>query len=276
MRHVDEETLAMIALGEDTGSADDLAHLAQCGECAHELTQLRHLVSVGKELTADDVPSPPPPVVWDRISAELGLAGSPAQPDLGNPPDIPREDASTSEPPVTSPMTTPTAAPAPPADTSATVHDLAARRRPRIAGWLAVAASAGVIAGSLGGAWWASNRQATPDVTVLAQAALEPLPGWEATGVAQVEQVAQDASTRVVVVQVTGELGTDGYREVWLLAADLSGMVSLGLLTGSSGEFVLPDGLDLTRYSVVDVSEEPFDGDAAHSGNSIVRGPLGA
>jgi hypothetical protein len=276
MRHVDEETLAMIALGEDVGSADVVAHLAQCSECAHELSQLRHLVSVGQELTTDDVPTPPPAFVWDRISAELGLAGAPTRPGIGNPRDGRHNGAGTAGSPVSPGGTAPPAAAAPPADTSATVHDLAARRRPRTAGWLAVAASVGVIAGSLGGAWWASNRQATPDATVLAQAALEPLPGWEATGVALVERVAQDSDSRVVVVQVSGELGTDGYREVWLLAPDLSGMVSLGLLTGSSGEFVIPDGLDLTRYSVVDVSEEPFDGDAAHSGNSIVRGPLEA
>ena len=47
-----------------------------------------------------------------------------------------------------------------------------------------------------------------------------------------------------------------------------------GLLEGSEGTFPLPAGVDLSEYSVVDVSREPSDGDPAHSGDSIVRGAL--
>lgn len=265
----------MIALGEDTAGAEVSAHLEVCAECAHQIAQLGHLVNLGQQLTTDDIPTPPPAVVWDRITAELGLGGS-ARPGADRRTGGLHDVALGEEPGITASRPAPGAVPAPGADEAlavagATVHDLSARRRRRSAGWLAVAASAGVVVGSLGGAWWASNQQATPDVSVLAEAALEPLPGWEATGVAQVEQ---SDGNRVIVVQVDAELGADGYREVWLLAPDLSGMVSLGLLTGATGEFVLPEGLDLGRYSVVDVSEEPFDGDAAHSGNSIVRGAL--
>ena len=72
------------------------------------------------------------------------------------------------------------------------------------------------------------------------------------------------------------ESSEDGFREVWLLKPDVSGLVSLGTLAGSSGRFDLPAGLDLDQFSVVDVSEEQFDGDPAHSGDSIVRGPLEA
>jgi hypothetical protein len=64
------------------------------------------------------------------------------------------------------------------------------------------------------------------------------------------------------------------YREVWLLRPDVSGLVSLGMLEGDQGRFDLPDGLDLADYPVVDVSEEHFDGDPAHSGDSVVRGDL--
>ena len=34
------------------------------------------------------------------------------------------------------------------------------------------------------------------------------------------------------------------------------------------------DSVDLARFSVVDVSAEPLDGDPTHSGDSIVRGAL--
>jgi len=40
--------------------------------------------------------------------------------------------------------------------------------------------------------------------------------------------------------------------------------------------FPLPDDLDLAAYPVVDISEEPFDGNPGHSGDSIVRGVLRA
>ena len=36
----------------------------------------------------------------------------------------------------------------------------------------------------------------------------------------------------------------------------------------------LPPGADLNRYRLVDVSAEPHDGDAAHSGKSLLRGTL--
>jgi hypothetical protein len=37
---------------------------------------------------------------------------------------------------------------------------------------------------------------------------------------------------------------------------------------------VIPDGLDLAEFPVVDVSREPLDGDPAHSSDSISRGTL--
>ena len=72
------------------------------------------------------------------------------------------------------------------------------------------------------------------------------------------------------------QVSAGGFREVWLLTPDVSGLISVGTLEGTSGRFDLPDGLDLDEFSVVDVSEEQFDGNPAHSGDSIVRGPLGA
>jgi hypothetical protein len=37
---------------------------------------------------------------------------------------------------------------------------------------------------------------------------------------------------------------------------------------------LIPESVDLARYSVVDISAEPVDGDPTHSGDSIVRGAL--
>jgi hypothetical protein len=63
---------------------------------------------------------------------------------------------------------------------------------------------------------------------------------------------------------------------VWLIDRDVTRLVSLGVLTGSEGRFAVPPSLDLTEFPVVDVSDEPLDGDPAHSGRSIIRGLLDA
>ena len=78
------------------------------------------------------------------------------------------------------------------------------------------------------------------------------------------------------MISVDAPPSADGYREVWLIADDLSSLTSLGVLEGSQGRFDIPDDLDLAAFPLVDVSQEPLDGDPAHSGDSIVRGPLTA
>ncbi len=263
MRHPDPEDLALVALGEDL-APDVAAHLDSCDTCAAEVASLRRVVGVGRSLTADDVPTAPPAAVWERVQAELGLGGSSSS---GGRPTGTRVPVLEHPAPQAPPAVTRVS------DGSAVVELSARRRRPSF-GWVAAAAAAGLAFGTLGGAWWATSRTDTgpAEATVLARATLDPLPGWDAAGSAMVEEESDGA--RVVVVDVAAELGDEGYREVWLIAEDLSGMVSLGLLDGAQGRFVVPAGLDLTRYPVVDVSEEPFDGDATHSGDSIVRGTL--
>jgi hypothetical protein len=79
-------------------------------------------------------------------------------------------------------------------------------------------------------------------------------------------------------VQVTLDAVVDDgvAREVWLLTENVDGVISLGFLSGSEGQFVVPASVDLTKFSIVDISAEILDGDPAHSGDSIVRGALGA
>jgi len=74
---------------------------------------------------------------------------------------------------------------------------------------------------------------------------------------------------------------TNGYYEVWLIDPDdTTKMMAMGNLSGAalSGAadvvLPLPPGADLNRYRLVDVSAETYDGDAAHSGTSLLRGTL--
>jgi hypothetical protein len=66
-----------------------------------------------------------------------------------------------------------------------------------------------------------------------------------------------------------------GYLEVWLIDRQVKGMVSLGPYRGP-GAYALPANVDPSTFPVVDVSDEPLDGDPLHSGVSLVRGVLPA
>src|SRR5690606_28855363 len=135
------------------------------------------------------------------------------------------------------------------------------------------AAAAGVLVGGVGGSWIANLGPAEPSPTVVAQAPLDPLPNWAGASGSAVVKAAADGS-RTLVLDVAGEVPEDGFREVWLIDRDVTRLVSIGVLEGSQGTFVIPAGIDLSDFAVVDVSQEDFDGDPAHSGDSIVRGLL--
>lgn len=108
---------------------------------------------------------------------------------------------------------------------------------------------------------------------VLASGPLAPLADAAPAGDAQVVEVDGHHRLRVTLEDVPD--AGDGYLEVWLLRPDVSGMVTLGVLEGDSGEFLLPPGLDLGEYPVVDISLERVDGDPSHGGDSLVRGEVG-
>ncbi len=240
MRHVDPDTLALIALGEPVGDVDERAHLAQCTQCADDVASLSATVSVARSVTADDAVVPAPPQVWDAVRAELGLPAE-LEPDGFAPAPARRQGG-----PGSRRWSTP---------------------------WIAAAAAAGVVIGGAGGTLVARTL-AEPTTTVVAQATLDPLPGWDAAGDAVVEETADGVFELVVNLEGGDDVG--GYREVWLIDADVTRLVSLGVLVGSTGRFTLPPGVDLVEFPVVDISDEPFDGDPAHSGDSILRGLLDA
>ena len=69
----------------------------------------------------------------------------------------------------------------------------------------------------------------------------------------------------------------DGFEELRLFNTDGRRMISLGVVPPDGrASFPLPQssGGSLDGYSVVDISWEPLDGNAAHSSNSLLRGTL--
>ena len=72
MNHIDEETLALLAIGEVGPSGAQAEHLAACPTCRDELVDLRRVVSVARS-TEGVALERPAPAVWDRIATELGF-----------------------------------------------------------------------------------------------------------------------------------------------------------------------------------------------------------
>lgn len=245
MPHLDDDALALLALGEVVADADMTAHLDSCDRCSVELHELRRVVTAGRT-NADAAQGlvPPPAHVWDGIAAAVSTQADSRR---------------------RTPMDAPTA---PVAITE---------RRPRterrtFPTWLAVAA--GVVIGMSGAAAFQAldpEEAPTPEDTVLATAELDELGADGTSGTAEIRET---GDARVLDLELASRTPGGGFREVWLLDPATGDLISLGVINGTSSTFELPDDLDLRDYPTVDVSREPLDGDPAHSADSIARGDL--
>lgn len=223
---MDEETIALLALGESVAGVD-AGHLRSCAACQSKVDQLRAIVGTARSITDEDRPMSPPDELWQSITDEIESDGSvfPSRPST---------------------------------------------RGARM-GWFALAAAVGILVGSLG--TMVALDQQNPAPTI-AQAELQPLPGKDARGVAQVRETADGP---ILLVDVPDLPEPDGYYEVWMLSPESDSMVSIGVLgQGAVNEFPLPAGMDMQAFPVVDISVEQFDGDVTHSADSVVRGTLSA
>lgn len=249
MEHTDPDALALVALGEPLTDPGVVEHLSNCAACRREIETLRSTVSVARSSIGETELHAPPAHVWQAVRSELGLSA-----DLEPVPSTPDRVEHAPAPVVS----------------LATARERRSGIRRLIVPIAASAAAAALVAGGV--LWWgaAAPRDAGQFV---AAAQLDALPDWpEATGQATIAERAD--GERVVTVSLDAAVGEGLVREVWLLTEDVEGLISLGLLTGSSGQFIVPASVDLAEFSVVDISAEPLDGDPTHSGDSIVRGAL--
>lgn len=234
--HPDHDTLLDAALVPDPEVED---HARTCAVCRGELEDLRGLVADARDTSVLPV-APPPPEVWDAVAAELAADAPAPGPDPGEP----------------------------------VVVELHPGRgpRPRRRLWPVAAAAAVVLAVGAGAVGWVvGSRQGGG--AELASTQLLALDTQAVHGSARVSEV---DDRRVLEVATDGVAQPDdGFLEVWLLDESASRLVPLGVLDGSRGSFALPADLDLGEFPVVDISDEPLDGDPAHSGDSLVRGTLG-
>ena len=268
MSRIEPDDLATLALDGVPPEDGTRAHLDECDACRAEYEALARTVELGRTGARRELETPSSSV-WAAIHHELSL-----------PPEL-APDPLAADPvePGTAPAIAPVAAPTATTDRrpeeppTATITPL---RERRTRGWWPIAAAAaavGIVAGiALGAAAMGVFGTGAAPQTIVATAALDSFPGWSATGSAQLEE--DGGGVRSLVVDLDAEVPATDVREVWLIRSDASGLVSLGLLEGASGRFMVPDGIDLDEFTLVDVSAEPVDGDPAHSGDSIVRGEL--
>ena len=202
----------------------------------------------------------PPADLWDRIEADAGIPPAGAE---APPPAIPEPGADEERRP-------------------APVVSLERRSR-RVNPLVVLSAAAALLVAVIGITVVA--QRADDDSVLLASADLVYVPE-------DFDELGAEATARVSLVDHTGRLrveidesvlpnlsGEPADLELWLIEPDADGnpadLVSLGLIDPAEpGGFDIPSGYDPTVFFVVDISVEPRDGDAAHSGRSILRGPL--
>ena len=211
-------------------------------------------------MTEQDALSTPSAQVWERIATELGFQSA----GLPEPGDEPAARPVPMRPVGVAGSTT--AAP------QLARSDSAQPSRGRRVAALAAAAGLALVAGI--GIGSNLDKITGPDRSVIAQAPLRPLPQWAgANGSAEV--TIDEEGNRVLTIRLSVPQQPRANRQVWLMDENIRQMTNLGFLTGVLGTYPMPNNLDLRRYRIVDVSNEPIsDGDPRHSGDSVVRGQL--
>lgn len=268
MPHLDPDRLGLLALYDDGLDDEGRDHLLNCSSCAEDYAALRRAVDAVKTTPDTSSLEVPGPQVWAGIHRELGLSSAVQEDPLAP---VRRAAATRSQqgaarppgavqPPDAKPLRD--EAPEQPVSLDARRRKAAWWQRPGT--WLAAAAATLLVAGAT---VWSLNQAPTP----VAQAELAPVAQHSATGSAKVVRAAD--GTRTLEVKLTKD-EAQGYQEVWLIAPDLSRLVSLGVMNSDAGTFQVPAGLELSDFPIVDVSDEPVDGNPAHSSISIVRGTL--
>jgi hypothetical protein len=309
--HTNPEVLALLALGEHQVDAADSEHIATCEQCRAELASLTGLIEQGRHAPDRETLDEPSEAVWAAIQSELGFIpltrSWPTVPDpsTSSTGAAAASSATSASPPSADDPTTPGApgptrpgtpgtrsgaddrrrtnqAAGPASDPSTTLgqpgldgpsggrSDRGPRRRLLA---IVLAAALALIAGI--GIGVGADRLRQPTETVIGRATLQALPAWPgANGTAIVE--VDRTGNRTLVVDLHTPQPAEGSQQVWLIDATITAMQPMGFLNADGrGSWPIPPGTDLSKFPIVDVSDEPAgDTTVAHSGDSIVRGEL--
>ncbi|MFD6565028.1 anti-sigma factor [Micromonospora profundi] len=298
MQHLDHDRLVYLALGESEAANGESTHLDTCEHCRAELTALQQVAGLGAETQGlADLPDPPEHI-WQGIAAEISaaqalpsLTGTPRQQSVDQALSDTIAERQINEPterPISKPTTERSISPTTERSISGTAagfegpgagsHRSNGRSRARRRGWsrwaaTAVTAAAAAAVGVVGtvSVLRPDDPPPAPTPAVVARAPLAAYGSTPptATGDARVLDGGQ------LHLHVANLPSVPGYYEVWLINPTTMQMFSVGTLGGGSDALLpLPPNVDLSAYSVVDVSAEQYDNKPAHSGDSLLRGTL--
>jgi len=249
MNHPEVDELLDLVRG-DSSDDDVRRHVDGCDRCTAAVQGIGRLdraaVSIGREPAPSGLVAPAGSV-WERIQGEL----APAEPLPAEP--IPSEPVRPTRPET-------------------------ARRRRRVL-MTAAAMVAGIALGGVGGYVLADRRDGSspPDrPAVVAQAPLATgtlLPVAQHVESGEMSMSGADGSLSLTIT-ISQPVAGPGYVEAWLLDPVTNEMLGLGVLGPTGGTVTVPADADLERFTTVDISREPFDGDPAHSADSVARGLL--
>jgi hypothetical protein len=243
MVHLTSDRLAEATLEEsELLSSDELAHLDGCATCRGELARLRRTAGLLGNANAASLQRPGRHL-WERIEADLATDPATDHPDA-----------------------------APESVRPAGPHPVESRPRRVRRSLVLLAAAAGLVVG-IGGTIVASRVGGPQDV--VSSTSLVALPGHSGTGTAELLRHDGVAELRVSVDAEAAP--NQDFHELWLINTDGKRMYSIGVLPPSGrATYPIPPQLgdDLAGFNIVDVSLEPYDGDARHSLDSVVRGTL--
>ncbi|MET7867718.1 anti-sigma factor [Micromonospora taraxaci] len=267
MQHLDHDRLVFLALGESEADNGESTHLGTCAHCRAELATLERVAGLGTETQGlTDLPDPPEHV-WQGIITQVRAAEAGPSPTGPARQQVPTQTDST------------TAERADDTHTESTVTRLDPTRRSRRgSGWsrwaaTAVTAAAAAAVGVVGtvSVLRPDDPSPTPPQVVVASAPLAAYGSTPPTATGDA-RVLQDGQLHLHVANLPR---VPGYYEVWLINPATMEMFSVGTLGGGSDALLpLPPNVDLTSYSVVDVSAEQYDNNTRHSGDSLLRGTL--
>jgi hypothetical protein len=288
VQHLDPDDLALLALGEHLGDAAD-AHVASCAACRDEIESLSMTVGLA-ELSnyGEDAPQPGEHV-WAAIATELGFAGSRSAATTltsrsggsGGPAAAPSPESGPDSTPVADDPGAGLNGSARPdlrsvAGVGSDLPPLVGQTsQPRRWSRWAAPLAAAVIGIAVGAGAVILTQDRSDSVTVEATAPLTPVPTGPLAGqtgtLGKAQLVAAPTGQEVTVNASDLPAATNSSYEVWLFGDD-GKMVSLGTLDDGNGTFTVPQGISTREYRTVDVSDEPPDGNPAHSGISLIRG----
>ncbi|WP_370891608.1 anti-sigma factor domain-containing protein [Janibacter sp. GXQ6167] len=253
MMHPEPEALAGYALGEN--SEEEIArHVGECAQCRAEVAEI---AGIAAALSGGPTSlTPPPDQVWTRIvdntdTTDQRAASLPERP--AHSPFVEREGDTGSGP-----------------NLSEGRKKRSPSRTRLVLPWAAAAAAAGLL---IGGGTVALVNHNEPTTTVVKQANLDTLDTNVAKGEADLVRTGSSLTLKVTTEPMDAP---DGYLAVWLINKDQQRMVSIGVLPPGATEqtFEVSQTLIDAGYVIVDISDEPFDDNPAHSGKTLARGVL--